>query len=374
MRIDLDALYKQVDKGNVVIKKGGSDWNRDLAICNYTNKCQFEGEWNDTTMICRGLVIDINTGEVVAKPFTKFFNISEHESDSERCDYAISLQDKQDSTVSVYEKMDGSLGVLYYYGGEWRINTRSTFHTSGNPISSKAYQMLGKYNLNTLDTELTYIVEIIYPGNRVVVDYKGKEGLYLIGAIHTKTGIEIETDSIDWPFKPIVYSFSNLSEVKDSEEIENKEGYVLVFPESSIANDCFRVKYKFPSYLKLHSVMTGFSKYKLWEVMKNGDVETYEYIVRITPKDVSDSIKQVEEDIMTEYEEVFTFWKELYENKRDKFTDRKGFAQWALTQKEPGLLFNLYDDNEEKYAENIWETIKPSKTHGFFINELNATE
>jgi len=51
-----------------------------LAILNYTQRCQFErGAWNDTTRLCRGLIYRIDTEEVVARPFPKFFNYGQQE-------------------------------------------------------------------------------------------------------------------------------------------------------------------------------------------------------------------------------------------------------------------------------------------------------
>ena len=44
-----------------------------LTIWNYTEKVQYEGLWDDITLMSRGLVTD-DKGNVVARPFKKFFN------------------------------------------------------------------------------------------------------------------------------------------------------------------------------------------------------------------------------------------------------------------------------------------------------------
>ena len=76
-----------------------------LSIWNYTPKTQY-GElynqyklWDEVTLQCRGLVID-DEGKVVARPFKKFFNIEEN-------------QYEPTSEFEVFEKMDGSLGILF---------------------------------------------------------------------------------------------------------------------------------------------------------------------------------------------------------------------------------------------------------------------
>ena len=70
-----------------------------LSIWNYSPEVQYNQLWDDITLQCRGLVTD-NEGNVVARPFKKFFNLEEgkHTSTSE---------------FDVYDKMDGSLGILF---------------------------------------------------------------------------------------------------------------------------------------------------------------------------------------------------------------------------------------------------------------------
>ena len=48
----------------------------DLTIWNYTEKVQYEGLWDEITLMCRGLVTN-SKGEIVARPFKKFFNMEE---------------------------------------------------------------------------------------------------------------------------------------------------------------------------------------------------------------------------------------------------------------------------------------------------------
>ena len=49
------------------------------SIFNYTAKCQYDGVWNDITMKCRGLIMS-QDGEIIARPFEKFFNLGELDS------------------------------------------------------------------------------------------------------------------------------------------------------------------------------------------------------------------------------------------------------------------------------------------------------
>ena len=89
-----------------------------LAIYNYSQKTQYDGHWDDVTLSCRGLIVDTETGEVIIRPFEKFFNYEEvpEEIPWETSDY-----------IYVQEKMDGSLGILFRYKDDWILATRGSF-------------------------------------------------------------------------------------------------------------------------------------------------------------------------------------------------------------------------------------------------------
>lgn len=84
-----------------------------LMIYNYTARAQYDNVWNAATLACRGLICDL-AGKVVARPFPKFFNL----------DQVTTLPDEP---FEVYEKLDGSLGILYWLDGQPCIATRGSF-------------------------------------------------------------------------------------------------------------------------------------------------------------------------------------------------------------------------------------------------------
>ena len=79
-----------------------------LVIWNYTKLCQFEKAWDDYTEQCRGLITTLD-GEVVSRPFRKFYNINERPETTIAALPAVRPE--------VYEKVDGSLGISYFYQG-----------------------------------------------------------------------------------------------------------------------------------------------------------------------------------------------------------------------------------------------------------------
>ena len=108
----MTRLYDQFDQASMLrsiedglIKVTASPYNN-LLLLNYTERAQFTRSWNPEVMACRGLIISGHPSasdvEIVARPFPKFFNYSEHQPDS-----------IPDLPLEVTEKVDGSLVILY---------------------------------------------------------------------------------------------------------------------------------------------------------------------------------------------------------------------------------------------------------------------
>jgi len=233
----------------------------DLTIWNYSPKVQYERLWNDITLQCRGLVTN-SKGEIIARPFKKFFNYEEHKP-----------EDIPNEDYEVYEKMDGSLGILFYYEDEWIMATRGSF-TSEQAIKGK--ELLEKYSYKRLHTDYTYLFEIIYKENRIVCEYD-YDDVVLLGMIETKSGneVNIHNSNEDVRFQNmisnigfrVVMLYKTWGESYDllKEEIQkDREGYVIRFKNG------FRMKIKGEEYKRLHKILTNFSSKDIWELMKEG--------------------------------------------------------------------------------------------------------
>jgi len=144
-----------------------------LSIYTYTRTAQYAQAWTPVTTECRGLVVDDKTGEIVAWPFPKFFNVSEHTSGRT---YAPPLPDEP---FEVYDKVDGSLIIVFHYAGRWRAASKGSF-TSEQAQWAQAW--LDARDTNALWPDTTYLAEAIYPSNRIVVDYGQREDLVLLAA------------------------------------------------------------------------------------------------------------------------------------------------------------------------------------------------
>lgn len=122
-----------------------------LIIWNYSRECQYEGRWDAITLNMRGTITD-REGNVVASAFPKFFNYEE-------------VPDKvpvNGDYVYVQEKMDGSLGILFWYEGEWHLATKGSFTSEQAKKGMKILKEKYKFFDKVFMTHVTYIVEIIY--------------------------------------------------------------------------------------------------------------------------------------------------------------------------------------------------------------------
>jgi RNA ligase len=144
MKYPLNILNDYIGRGLIVKQEHPT---LPLSIYNYSRTCQYDRLWDAVTLDCRGLVLD-NEGNVVAKPFPKFFNMEE-----------LSDSEIPNESFEVFEKMDGSCIICFYYNDEWIRATRGSFISEQAIMANK---LLQKYPIEKLDKNNTYIFEIIY--------------------------------------------------------------------------------------------------------------------------------------------------------------------------------------------------------------------
>lgn len=334
-----------------------------LYIANYSREVQYERLWNEHPLItqCRGLIID-EDGEVIARPMKKFFNYEEHMD-------VDSLPDIPNEPFDVYEKMDGSCGICFFYDGSWIISTRGSFHSDQAEYANEV--LLPKYDTSRLDKSKTYLFEIIIDWNRIVVNYGDREELVLLACIDSKTGKETDISGIDWPHKAEKYDFKSFNEILEKmEEFDdgNSEGFVVKF--ESIG----RVKIKLEEYVRLHRLLTGLTKRTIWELLKDG--EDIEKIYDTAPDEVYDWVEETVNELSERHENLSILSDILYTSiinsigaKTDFDTEeeesqyRKEFAQSALSNEQvqeyglQSVMFRMFDGRS--IDDLIWRQIKP---------------
>jgi RNA ligase len=145
--LDVGLLADHVSAG-LVSARFHETWP--LVIYNYTPECQYSRAWDDVTTKTRGLIVNADTDEVVARPFEKFFN---HDERHEPIPTGPALR---------MEKLDGSLGILYSYSGEWAIATRGSFHSEQAKEGTRLMREVMATGHFVPKIGKTYLFEIIY--------------------------------------------------------------------------------------------------------------------------------------------------------------------------------------------------------------------
>jgi T4 RnlA family RNA ligase len=319
----------------------------DLFIYNYSQKAQYERVWNDWTLACRGLIMDKDYN-ILARPFQKFFNLEEMEN-----------QIVPNESFEVYEKMDGSLGILYWIENEAFIATRGSFVSEQAQVATEMLRTQYAEVIPLLDKSKTFLFEIIYPENRIVLDYGNERKLVLLAIVDTQTGIEVETfhetsshkgfseTSSNEHFFPIVKRYdglNDLSKLKQLEE-ENKEGFVVKYKNG------YRLKVKFDEYQRIHRIVTQVSSLNIWEYLKEGQ-DLLPILDRV-PDEFYDWVKATHAKLLEKYSEI------EFQAKLDfkVLENRKETALYFMKCTYPSVMFKILDG--QSYEQTIWKMIKP---------------
>jgi len=338
--LDPVELTAAVENGHVRMQRHPS---RPYVIYNYTEACQYAGAWTPVTLACRGLIAS-ETGEVLARPFQKFFNHTEGHAPALRAEAA----------VTVTDKLDGSFGILYPDGDGYAVATRGSFASAQ---ALHATQILRtRYAGFVPPAGLTVLVEIIYPGNRIVVDYGAMDDLVLLGAVDIATGRTYGPEAVPgWP-GPVVESFAyaTLAEALAAPPRDGREGLVVHFTGADE-----RVKIKYAEYVRLHRLVTGLTARTVWEVLAGGgDLDAlteplpdeFHAWVRGVATELVASVDSLAEAVEKEYAAIVADLPYGW--------GRREFAAQAVRSPHRGALFLRLDGKD--YRPGLWQLVRPA--------------
>lgn len=338
----LNELYKEVEAGRVTSSSVGP-----LTIFKYTQDCHIKSEWNDVNRQARGIIFK-NDGTVVARPFAKFFNLNEVEETklsnlpwSEGCE--------------IHEKLDGSCGAGYLDSdGCWALATPGSMESVQAKQGTLMLRTMYFKALQILPRDCTPVFEIIYPGNRIVVDYKGELKLVLL-AIFEHNGEEWHPRRVDKIAencgfdRPKVYNFDISGDIPFE---ENAEGYVVRF------GNGLRVKIKSPTYLRIHRLLDYLSPKGVVELIRGKEYGA-------TVEQLPDSIVRDFDDVRAHVQGMFY---EINNSAKDHLAsmeyylgfnkNRKDQALWIqknVPNELTGFVFGLLDNKD--IEDGIWRLV-----------------
>lgn len=309
---------------------------------------------------CRGIILDTEDDwKVVSYPYDKFFNYGEG-------DGVTTYHEKVDwDTAKVYEKLDGSLMTLYFYKGEWLVQSSSNPDGSGrvNGFDFTFAELFWKVfkeldyptpDLNefgdvsscpNFDRRHCYMFELITKYNRIVVPVD-KNRLVLHGVRDLTTFRERPVSSYGYYGWEIVKQFplsgwesvvSTASTISPTES----EGYVVC------DSDFNRVKVKSPLYVAMHHLKSSASPRNMLKVvMSNEGSELLTHFPEMT--DEYNTLKDKYQQLVDSADIVWHSCKSI-ETQRD-------FALAVKDYKFSGVLFEMRKGKYQTVAEALGAT------------------
>ena len=245
------ALEARVKAGTVTVSRQGP-----LALYHYSSRCVYDVLWDDFSLLARGLILDLDRGELVATPFPKFFNYGERDAKL------------PDEPFHAFEKLDGSLGIAFFHDGRWQVTTKGAF---GADQARWASARLAQCDLRQLDPRSTYLFEIVYRANRIVVRYD-YEDLVLLGA-YDGDGVEFDVPQLTALAAGLGtrvarrYAYPTVEDIVRAAEAldKNDEGFVIRFTSG------YRIKLKGSAYRRVHALVSRVTPLGLYDALYAGD-------------------------------------------------------------------------------------------------------
>lgn len=240
---------------------------------------------------CRGIIFDTETGDIIRRPFHKFFNVNERD---ETQDHSVDLSRGH----AILEKLDGSMIAPFYVNGEMIWGTKMGATDVAKPVEEfvKNNPVYADFALGLYTGGATPIFEWCSRKQRIVLDYS-EDQLILTGIREIKSG-EYWTHTEMREYAeifgiPVVRAFEPQSDMKEFieyvRELEDLEGFVVRF------NDGHMIKLKCDWYVQIHKAKEAILQDRnIVEIILN---EKLDDVKAHLPAEDRDRLTQFESDI-----------------------------------------------------------------------------
>ncbi|QIG65773.1 RNA ligase 1 [Ochrobactrum phage vB_OspM_OC] len=217
---------------------------------------------------CRGITFDGETGEILARPPHKFYNVNEKEETQ--------LSVIPHVGFELMEKLDGSM-IHPIFNKEYKAFRLATKKGVTETAMMAERYMVDHLGYIRLFHEMqrqgyTPYFEFIHPHNRIVLDYKDRHGLVLLGVRNIVSGEYVpysDVVNIGKSFNVEVVKLEDkgtLPEIiKELETTTHTEGYIALYP------DGHKIKLKTPWYFIQNKIFDGIKfDFHIAELVLNG--------------------------------------------------------------------------------------------------------
>lgn len=335
-----EAFLRGIEEGDIDFVCVG-----DLMLLGYSRQAYYGRRWtNPAVRHARGLVLNTETGAVVALPWPKFFNYGEPVAP----DLVLPLPDGE---PEVTIKMDGALGIGFPDPEDkdrLRWTTRGSFVGEQAQVAQHIWDR--KYAANWARRPhyaLTLLAEIIHPSTREVVRY-GYEDLVLLSARVNRDGYELSRDALanigallGMPLTPNLESTFGAAAAFVAGLDRDTEGVVCRWnldrcPLCRVGlADClmcdghlpfvYRVKLKGEEYLRYHRLKTKCTPQMVSRMWEEGSIEA---MLPTLPEEFRAEIEQAVGILDSWQADAAVHIADIYAS-APKDCDQKAFALWV---------------------------------------------
>lgn len=312
----------------------------------YTNETIYAQDWDLVTLNARGIVFNVITGEVVARPFKKIFNYQEFF--DEEGNHSL-LYDKLPAEwkpnisgpARYMEKIDGSLGIVFWNGTKWQVKTAGSFDSAQALWAQKWFDE-NVDPLYMIQTR-TYLFEIVCNEDIHPIHYD-YEGMVLLSVISNKTGEEYSLDEIKQTAQLLkvrmvqIYDFEHFEDaVQWAKELpKTKEGLVITF------DNGFKTKAKSDDWCELAKLFEGITKWNIWvcydvekdffhaHVDKHNAYKPIDDEVLFIPEELAE-MRKFAETVRSEVSRLTDYALVIAREAQELTSDRRSQYEWVST-------------------------------------------
>jgi len=250
-----------------------------------------------------------------------------------------------------------SLGISYRDNDQkimW--STKGSFDSDQAHEANRMWYEKYKHLDSEIPVNLTLLMEIICPASKIVVGYDF-EDLVLLGVNDMYSFKEFSyEETVEFAKKYGLRSCGVYRRTIDSiiaeqdKDYDNTEGYVLHY------SNGLRVKIKNKMYLKYHRLVSQFTNKNVWELMRNGEFETF---LIDCPEEYRDEVEKLAVDIKVAHERMVEDCTKAFQS-IPNYGDDKSFALHvqANHQKISGIMYSMRKGRMEAVNKIIFNMIK----------------
>lgn len=302
---------------------------------------------------CRGIIFDSATGDIIRRPFHKFFNVNEREETQE---YVVDLSRPH----TILEKLDGSMISPFTVNGEMIWGTKMGATDVAKPVEEfvKKNPQYDKFARVCMEGEMWVpIFEWCSRKQRIVLDYK-EDQLILTAMRHLNTGAYASYGQLinagGLYNIPVVRAFEPQTDMKAfieyTRDLEDLEGFVVRF------DDGHMLKLKCHWYIQIHKAKEAILQDRnIVELILD---EKLDDIKAHLPIEDRDRLDQFEDDFNKSVVGIVQTIVEAHVRLKISGIDRKTFALSEANKFDRyvrPILFSIFDDD---YMPNLYPMVR----------------